>query len=149
MKVTQSCPTLCNPMDCSPARLLCPWDFPGKNTGVGRHSLLQGIFQTPGSNPGLLHCRWIFHYLSHLKLSPTWNPVYMGGRGQFKSDWSQGPGSQGASGVSQCPERPWIPPAPLPAPSHPLLQGGKAPQKTGKQANFTFRSASVAAQLSS
>ena len=53
--VTQSCPTLCNPINCSPpARLLCPWNFPGKNTGVGGHSLLQGIFPTQGSNAGLL-----------------------------------------------------------------------------------------------
>ena len=37
-----------------PARLLCPWDFPGKNTGVGCHFLLQGIFPTQGSNFGLL-----------------------------------------------------------------------------------------------
>ena len=36
-------------------RLLCPWDFPGKNTGVSCHFLLQGIFQTQGSNPCLLH----------------------------------------------------------------------------------------------
>ena len=36
-------------------RLLCPWDSPGKNTGVGSHSLLQGIFPTQGSNPSLLH----------------------------------------------------------------------------------------------
>ena len=38
-----------------PARLLCPWDSPGKNTGVGCHVLLQGIFLTQGSNPHLLH----------------------------------------------------------------------------------------------
>ena len=37
------------------ARLVCPWNFPGKNTGVGCHFLLQGIFLTEGSNPGLLH----------------------------------------------------------------------------------------------
>ena len=36
-------------------RLLCPWDFPGKNTDVGSHSLLQGIFPTLGSDPHLLH----------------------------------------------------------------------------------------------
>ena len=78
-----------------------------------------------------------------------WNLVYMGGGVHFKSDWSQGPGSQGASGVCQCPERPWIPPAPLPAPSHPLRQGGKAPQKTGKQVSFAFCTARAAAQLSS
>ena len=40
-----------------PTRLLCPWDFPGKNTGVDCHSLLQRIFLTQGLNPGLLHCR--------------------------------------------------------------------------------------------
>ena len=38
-------------------RLRCPWVSPGKNTGVGCHFLLQGIFPTQGSNPGLLHCR--------------------------------------------------------------------------------------------
>ena len=42
-----------------PARLLCPWNSPGKNTGVGSHSLLQGIFPTQGSNPGLPYCRQI------------------------------------------------------------------------------------------
>ena len=48
-------------MDYSPARLLCPWNFPGKDIGVGCHFLLQGIFPTQGSNPGLLHCRWMFN----------------------------------------------------------------------------------------
>ena len=40
---------------CNPARLLSPWDFPGKNTGVGCHFPLQGIFLTQGLNPCLLH----------------------------------------------------------------------------------------------
>ena len=40
-----------------PARLLCQWNFPGNNTGVGCHFFLQGIFPTQVSNPGLLHCR--------------------------------------------------------------------------------------------
>ena len=40
-----------------PTKLLCPWDFPGKNTGVGCHFLLQGIFPIQWSNLGLLHCR--------------------------------------------------------------------------------------------
>ena len=39
--------------------------FPGKNTGMGCHSLLQEIFPTQGSNPGLLHCRWMLYCLSH------------------------------------------------------------------------------------
>ena len=38
---------------------------PGNNTGVGCHFLLQGIFLTQGSNPGLLHCRQILYNLSH------------------------------------------------------------------------------------
>ena len=47
-------------------RLLCPWDFQGKNTGVGWHFLLQGIFLTQGSNPGLPHCRQILYRQCHL-----------------------------------------------------------------------------------
>ena len=43
-------------------RLLCPWDSPGKNTGVGCHFLLQGIFPTQESNPCLLYCRWILYH---------------------------------------------------------------------------------------
>ena len=45
--------------------LLCPWNFPGKSTGVGCHFLLQGIFLTQGSNTGLLHCRQTLYCLSH------------------------------------------------------------------------------------
>ena len=52
-KLLQSCPTLCNSVE--PTRLLCPWDSPGRNTGVGCHALLQGIFPTQGSNLCLLH----------------------------------------------------------------------------------------------
>ena len=52
----QSCPTLYDPMNCSPpTRLLCPWNSPGKNTGMGCHFLLQRIFPTQGSNLHLLH----------------------------------------------------------------------------------------------
>ena len=40
--------------------LLCPWNFPGKTTGVGSHSLFQGVFPTQGLNPGLLHCSRFF-----------------------------------------------------------------------------------------
>ena len=48
-----------------PARFLCPWDSPGKNTGVGCHFLLQAIFPTQGLNPGLPHCRQILYHLSY------------------------------------------------------------------------------------
>ena len=59
-------PNSWDPTDCMlPARFLCQWNFPGKNTGVGCHFLLQGIFPTQGSNPGLLHCRHILYCLSH------------------------------------------------------------------------------------
>ena len=53
-KSLQLCPTLCDPTDCSPARLLCPWDFPGKNTGVNCQAFPQGIFPAQGSNPCLM-----------------------------------------------------------------------------------------------
>ena len=53
--VDKSCLTLCDSMDCSPARHLCPWDFLGKSTGVGGHLLLQGIFPAQGLNWSLLH----------------------------------------------------------------------------------------------
>ena len=52
------------------ATLLCQWDSPGKNTGVGCHFPLQVIFPTQESNPGLLHCRQILYQLSY-KESPT------------------------------------------------------------------------------
>ena len=64
--VAQSCPTLYNPIDCSPPGFSIQGDSPGQNTGVGCHALLQGIFLTQGSNPGLLHCRQILYRLSHL-----------------------------------------------------------------------------------
>ena len=78
---------ICNPTDCSPTRILCPWNFPGKNTGVGCNFLLQGIFRTEESNPGLLHCRQdscitgrFFYWLSY-KGSPsdhTWGSLFPG-----------------------------------------------------------------------
>ena len=63
--VTQSCPTLCDPIDYSPPGSSVHGDSPGKNTGVGCHALLQGIFPTQGSNPGLPPCRQILYFLRH------------------------------------------------------------------------------------
>ena len=60
VSVAQSCLTLCNP-----ARLLCPWNSPGKISAVCIHVLLQRISLTQGLNPGLLHCRQILYHLSH------------------------------------------------------------------------------------
>ena len=62
VKVVQSCPTL------RPYGLYSTWDFPGQNTGVGSLSLLQGIFPTQRSNPGLLHCRRTLYHLNHQRI---------------------------------------------------------------------------------
>ena len=53
------------PHGLKPTRLLCSRNSAGQNTGVGSHSLLQGNFPIQGSNPGLLHSRWILYNLSH------------------------------------------------------------------------------------
>ena len=64
--VTQLHLTLCDTMDCSPpGSFLCPWNSPGKNTGVHSHSIVQGNLPTQGSNLGLLHCMQILYHLSH------------------------------------------------------------------------------------
>ena len=52
-------------MDCSPPGSSAHGDSSSKNTGVGCHALLQGIFSTQGLNPGLLHCRQILYHVSH------------------------------------------------------------------------------------
>ena len=55
-----------------PARLLCLWDFPGKNTGLDCHALLQGIFPTQGLNPQFLH---LLHWQAgFLPLAPPGKP---------------------------------------------------------------------------
>ena len=56
----------CDPMNCNRPDSSLHRDSPGKNTGVGFHFLLQGIFPAQGSNPGLPHCRWFLYYLDHL-----------------------------------------------------------------------------------
>ena len=61
----QSCLILCDPMDCSPPGFSVHGDSLGKKTVVACHTLLQWIFLTQGSNPGLPHCRWILYCLSH------------------------------------------------------------------------------------
>ena len=58
----QSCLILCDPMNCSPPGSSVHGDFPGKNTELGCHSLIQGIFSTQGLNLGLPHCRQILYH---------------------------------------------------------------------------------------
>ena len=73
--VTSVMPNSLRPCGQQPTRLLCPLDSPGKNTGVGCHALLQGIFPTQDLNPHLLcllHCRQILYPLSHLGSPSTY-----------------------------------------------------------------------------
>ena len=67
------------PVECSPARLLCPWDSPGKNTGVGCHALLQGVFPTQGSNPSAL-CL-LYQHVASLPLE------YLGSTGYYTENF--------------------------------------------------------------
>ena len=89
--VSQSCLTLRDPMDCSPLGSSVHGDSPGKNTGVGCHAILQGIFPTQGLDPGLLHCRRILYCLSH-----QWSPrilewvAYPFSRGAFQHRYQTG-----------------------------------------------------------
>ena len=63
-----SCPVVSDPVQHHglwPTRLLCPWNSSEKNTGVGSHSVLQGIFLAQGLNQGVLHCKQILYCLRH------------------------------------------------------------------------------------
>ena len=89
--VAKSCPVLCNPMNCSlpdSAR-----DSPGRNTGVGCHALLQGIFPTQGLNPGLPQCwsnestlrmRWPKYWSFSFSIIPS---KEIPGLISFRMDW--------------------------------------------------------------
>ena len=63
MKESQSCSVVSDSL--RPHGLYSPWNSLSQNTGMGSLSLLQEIFPTQGSNPGLLHCRQILYQLSH------------------------------------------------------------------------------------
>ena len=69
--VAQLCLTLCDPINCSLSGSSVHGDSPGKNTSVDCYALLQGIFSTLASNPGLPHCSQILYPLSHQKSPPT------------------------------------------------------------------------------
>ena len=68
VKVSQLCPTVCSPMDCSSPVSSLHGNSPGKKTGMGCHSFLQGIFLIQGSKLGLLHCRHILYHLCHKRI---------------------------------------------------------------------------------
>ena len=71
--VTKSCPTLFRPHGLLPTRLLCPWDFPGKSTGVGCYFLFQRLFSIQGSNPRPWHWQADSLPLSHQGNSAQWS----------------------------------------------------------------------------
>ena len=73
-----SCPQLfVTPWTVACTKLLHPWDFLGKSTGVGCRFLLQGIFPTQGLNPGLPHCRQTLYHVSHQgSIVVEWSPYY-------------------------------------------------------------------------
>ena len=86
LRTLQSCPTLWRHYGLRPARLLCPWDSPGKNTGVGCHALFQVIFLTQGSN---MHLLCLLHWwVGSLPLAPPGKPflsrIFCGGT---LADW--------------------------------------------------------------
>ena len=70
-KLLQSCPTLCDPVDCSPPGSSVHGDSPGNSTGVGCHALLQGIFQTQGLNWCLLNVSCIGRQVLYHLRSPS------------------------------------------------------------------------------
>ena len=85
---SESCLVVADPL--RPHGLYSPWNSPGQNTGVGSLSLLQWIFPTQGSNPGLLYCRRILYQLSHkgspqnvVELSTQLSSVQLLSRVQF------------------------------------------------------------------
>ena len=82
--IAQLCPALCNPCEAP----LCPRDFPGQNSGVGCHSLLQGILPTQGSNArGLLCYRQIFCCLSYREVLHMCSTQFVGSLSQRWSKW--------------------------------------------------------------
>ena len=125
------------PDELQPAGLLCPWDSPGKNTGVGRHALLQGIFPTQGLNP-LLLC--LLHWqVGSLPLAPLRKPARFLSRVQlFVTPWTlacQAPLSMGLSRQEYWSGLPFPTPGDLPNPGIEL----GSPALGGPQSRFPLK----------
>ena len=95
-----------------PARLLCSWNSPGKNTGVSRHSLLQGVFLIQCSNLGLLHCRQILYHLQFTSVHFSCSVVSDSLR-PHESQHARPPCPSPTPGVhsNSCPSSQWCHPA--------------------------------------
>ena len=105
--VAQSCPTLCDRLGCSPPGSCVRGDSPGRNTGC--QALLQGIFLTQGSNPGLLHCRRILDCQSHQRSPRIRKRVPVPSPGGLPHPGTE-PGSpalQAGSLPAELPRKPW------------------------------------------
>ena len=85
-EVAHSCLTLCNPMDCRPPGSSVHGIFPGKNSRVGSHFLLQGIFLPQGLNSGLQHCRQTLYPLSHQGI-PIFSTFHPATRDELFKQW--------------------------------------------------------------
>ena len=73
-----------------PHGLYSPWNSPGKNTGVGRYSIMQGIFPTQGLNAGLPHCRWVLYQLSHQENPiPEWLAYPFSSGSSWPRNWTE------------------------------------------------------------
>ena len=91
-------------MNCSTPGFPVHGDSPGKNTGVGCHAILQGIFPTQESNPGLPHCRRILYYLSHqLLLLSCFSRVRL-----FVTPWTAACQSSLSMGILQARILEWV-----------------------------------------
>ena len=120
-----------------PHGLHSPWNSPGQNSRVGSLSLLKGIFPTQGSNPGLLHCRWILYQLSHKESPPTFF---------FSTPWTracQAPLSMEFSRQEYCSGLPCLSPGDLPdsgiEPGSPALQADSLLFESPRKPPFLLR----------
>ena len=102
---TSSCPTICDPVNCSPPGSSIHGESPVKNPGVCFHALLQGIFPSQGSNPSFPHCRRIIYCLSH-QGSPRvleWVAYPFSSRSSQPRNWT------GVSYIAKLPGKPFSP----------------------------------------
>ena len=104
---SESCSVISDSLQ--PHGLYSLWNSPGQNTEVGSPSLLQGIFPTHGSNPGLLHCRWILYQLSH-KGSPRiileWGANPFSSGSSRPRNWTRSPALQADSLLTELSGKP-------------------------------------------
>ena len=97
------------PHGLEPSKLLCPWNSPGKNTGLSNLSFFQGIFLTQELNQGLLHCRKIFNQLSYQR--STYNATVLclvSHVGLFATPWTEAHQAPLSMGFSQARILGWV-----------------------------------------